>query len=74
MLITLSILVNILVLFFKFLKKFIYFIYPWLCWVFVPACGLSSVVVSVGYSSVRRLLIVVASLVAERGLQARGLQ
>ena len=35
--------------------KYIYF---WLCWVFVAVCGLSLVVVS-------RLLIAVASLVAE---------
>ena len=50
---------------------FIYlFIYLWLCWVFVAACGLS-----LGCSEwrllfvvVRRLLIAVASLVAKHGL------
>ena len=35
-----------------FLNKFIYlFIYFWLCWVFVAACGFSLVVVRGGYSS-----------------------
>ena len=54
-----------------FFNKFIYF---WLCWVFVAACSL--VAASGGHSSfaVRGLLIVVASLVAEHGLQAHGLQ
>ena len=37
-----------------------FFIYFWLCWVFVAACELSLVVV-------RGLLIVVASLVVEQG-------
>ena len=46
-------------------KNFIYF---WLRWVFVAVCGLSIVAVSRGYSSLRGLLIAVASLVAERGL------
>ena len=48
---------------------FIY-LFIWLRWVFVAVCGLSLVVVSGGYPfvAVRRLLIVVASLVAERGL------
>ena len=48
----------------------ILFIYFWLCWVFVAAHGLSLVVASRGYSSVvvHRLLIAVASLVAEHGL------
>ena len=48
-------------LFFK--NKFILFIYFyfWLCWVFVDAHGLSLVEAS-------RLLIAVASLVAEHGL------
>ena len=36
-------------LFFK--KCFIYFIYFWLRWVFIAACGLSLVAVSRGYSS-----------------------
>ena len=52
---------------------FVYFLFYlfiyWLCWVFVAARGLSLVVVSGGYSVVvRRLLIGVASLVAEHGL------
>ena len=38
---------HLLVLFLVFLKKFIYF---WLRWVFIAACGLSVVVVSRGYS------------------------
>ena len=38
--------------FFFFFNKFIYlFIYFWLCWVFVAACGLSLVAMSGGYSS-----------------------
>ena len=62
-----------------FLYKLIYFIlfiYFWLHWVFVAAHGLSLVAASRGYSSlqVRVLLSVVASLAAEQGLQARGLQ
>ena len=44
---------------FNFKKKL--FIYFWLCWVFVAACGLSLVVV-------RGLLIEVTSLVVEHGL------
>ena len=32
---------------------FKFFIYFWLCWVFVAACGLSLVVASGGYSSLR---------------------
>ena len=49
---------------------FIYFLF-WQRWVFVAACGLSLVAASGGYSFivVCRLLIVVASLVAEHGLQ-----
>ena len=40
----------------------------WLCWVFVVACGLSLVLVTVGYFLVAafRLIIVVASLVQHR--------
>ena len=61
-------------LFFSF--NFIYlFIYFWLCWVLVAVRGLSLAVASGGYSllwcagfSLRCLLIVVASLVAEHGL------
>ena len=36
-----------------FFNKFIYFIYLWLCWVFIAAHGLSLVVASGGYSSLR---------------------
>ena len=52
---------------FFFLNKFIYF---WLRWVFVAVRGLSLVAVRGGYSfvAVHRLLIAVASLVAEHGL------
>ena len=44
------------------------FVYFWLYEAFVPACGLSLVVGSGGYSlaAVSRLLIAVASLVAHR--------
>ena len=54
-------------LFFFFLNLFIYF---WLCWVFVAAHGLSLVGGERGllFIAVRRLLIAVASLVAEHGL------
>ena len=46
-----------------------YFIYFWLCWVFVAACGLSLVAARGGYSVVvHRLLTAVASLVAEHEL------
>ena len=49
-----------------FFKLFIYF---WLCSVFVAVRGLSLVAASGGYSvAVRRLLIAVASLVAEHRL------
>ena len=36
--------------FYKFINLFIYF---WLCWVFVAACGLSLVAARGGYSSLR---------------------
>ena len=51
-----------------FFLKFIY-LYFWLCWVFIAACGLSLLVVSKGYSLVVvcGLLFAVASLVAEDG-------
>ena len=44
--------------------------YVWLHWVFIAARGLSLAAASRGYSfvAVHRLLIVVASLVAEHGL------
>ena len=35
----------------RFLKTFYLFIYFWLCWVFIAACGLSLVAASGGYSS-----------------------
>ena len=46
------------------------FIYFWLCWVFVAAHGLFSSCSERGllFIAVRRLLIAVASLVAEHGL------
>ena len=46
------------------------FIYFWLHWVFVAACGLSSVAASGGllFVAVHGLLIAVASLVVEHGL------
>ena len=47
-----------LVSFYKFIYLFIYF---WLRWIFLAACGPSLVAAS-------RLLVVVASLVAEHGL------
>ena len=54
-------------LFLKFIYLFIYF---WLRWIFVVARGLSLVAVSRGllFIVVLRLLIVVASPVAEHGL------
>ena len=56
--------------FFLYINVSISFIYIWLRWVFVAARGLSLVAVSGGYSflAVHRLLIAVASLVAEHGL------
>ena len=49
---------------------FYLFIYFWLLWVFIAACGLSLVVASGGYSiAVHGLLIVVAS---RCGTQALG--
>ena len=63
--------------FFFYYKCIIYlFIYFWLRWVFVAAHGLSLVAVSGGllFAAVRRLLVAVASLVAEHGLQGCGLQ
>ena len=52
---------------YSFIHSFIYF---WLCWIFVAACGLSLVVVSGGllFVVMCRLLIAVASLVSEHGL------
>ena len=56
--------------FFFFYYLFILFIYFWLCWVFVAARGLSLVGGERGllFIVVCRLLIAVASLVAEHGL------
>ena len=56
---------------FVFLNLFIYlFIYLWLRWVFVAACGLFSSCGEQGllFIAARRLLIAVASLVAEHRL------
>ena len=52
-----------------------YYIYFWLCWVFVSVQGLSPVVASGGYSSSRcaGLFTIAASLVAEHRLQTRRL-
>ena len=52
-----------------FLKKCMFVVYSWLCWVFVAACRLSLVAVSGDCSPVagRRLLNVVASLVVGCG-------
>ena len=61
--------------FFNFLNLLILFIYFWLCWVFVAACGLSLVMVSGGYSLVvvQRLLTGVASCWGAQALKAYGL-
>ena len=62
-------------LYFFCFYKFIYFIYFCLCWVFVAARGLSVLAASRGYSvAVLGLLIAVASLLVEHGLQVHGLQ
>ena len=57
-----------------FKKHFYLFIYFWLHWVSIAALGLSLVVVSGGLFAVHRLLIVLASLVVEHGLQVLGVQ
>ena len=61
--------VVVVVTFFLFFKIYL-FIYFWLRWVFIGVHGLSLVAVSGGYSFVvvRRLLVAVASLVAEHRL------
>ena len=59
---------RVCVLFHSFFFFFL-FIYFWLCWVFIPVPGPSLAVASEAFSSCG----VVASLVAERGVQARGL-
>ena len=56
---------------FFFLKRFLHlFIYFWLRWIFVAACGLSPVAASGGYSLVVALglLMAMAPLVAEHRL------
>ena len=52
-----------------------FYIYFWLCWVFVSVRGLSPVVASGGHSSSRcaGLFTIAASLVAEHRLQTRKL-
>ena len=67
-----SVLENWKLHFFSFLKL----IYFWLRWVFVAACGVFSSCSEQGllFVAVHGLLIVVASLVAEHGLQAHGLK
>ena len=58
----------------KIIYIFNLFIYLWLCWVFVAVRGLSLVAGSgLLFVVVHGLLIAVASLVAEHGLQACGL-
>ena len=46
------------------------FVYLWLCWLFIPVCGLSLAAVSEDDSlvAVHELLTAVASLVEEHGL------
>ena len=58
---------------FNFFKIFIYF---WLRWVFIAACGLFSSCGERGllFVALRRLLIVVASLAVEHRIQACRLQ
>ena len=58
--------------FFFFFFKEDSFIYLWLCWVFVAACGFSLVAVGAPPLCSARLLAAVASLVARRpwGVQA----
>ena len=56
-----------ILLYILFISSFFFF--GWLHWVFIAARGLSLVAASGGYTVVvRRLLIVVASLVVEHGL------
>ena len=54
-----------------FIILFYLFFFFWLCWVFLAEHSLSLVLVSRGYSlvEVHWLLILVASLIAEHGLQ-----
>ena len=67
---------QVCVFYFLISACFFKFINFWLCSVFFGAHGLSLVVVSRGYSLVveLRLLIVVASLVVEHGVQRRAQQ
>ena len=57
-------------IYYLFINLFILFIYFWLHWVLVAACGLPLVAASGGYSSLQcaGFLIAVASLVVEHGL------
>ena len=57
--------------YFCFFNLFYLFIYFWLHWVFVAACGIFSGCSERGllFLVVRGLLIAVASLVADHGLQ-----
>ena len=59
-----------------YIRVFFFFFFFGRCWVFVAECGLSLVAASGGYSFVvvHSLLIAVASLVAEHGLEVHGLQ
>ena len=63
--------------FYNFFKNYYLFIYLfiWLCWVFVSVRGLPLAAASGGHSSSRCVgpLTIVASLVAEHGLQMRRL-
>ena len=54
-----------------YLETYFYF---WLCWIFVAVCGFSLAAARGGllFIVMRRLLIVVAPLIAELGLQAAG--
>ena len=60
---------------FSFYLFLYFFIYLWLRWVFVAACGLSLVAVSGGYSSLRCMgFSLWWLLLLEHGLQEHGLQ
>ena len=49
----LSKLKKMVIMFYDFKNKFIYFIYFWLRWVFLAMCGLSLVAANGGYSSLQ---------------------
>ena len=63
-----------LIQFFFDINLFILFIYFWLCWVSVAATFSSCREWGLLFVAVHGLLIAVASLVAEHGLQVHGLQ